>query len=143
MLLACAVGLRSFTQTGAKSFLLMWMERSPLPNFAVLSPSGFVCTFLPLLQAGARRDSLYQQGSGADCCPTSHSKQFYGLISSFCPSDPPASISCWEPKTPMNKTQGALSAGKHQCNIYRASLSCIICKKMLWGPQKTKKRHLL
>lgn len=33
----------------------------------------------------------------------------------------------------------ALSAGKHQCNVSRASLSCIICKKMLWRLRKTEK----
>lgn len=35
-----------------------------------------------------------------------------------------------------------LFAGKHQCSISRASFSCTICKKMLWGLQKTEKCHL-
>lgn len=56
MLLACAAGLRSFTQMGARSFLPISMARSPLPNFAVVSLSGFGCTFLPLPPAGERKD---------------------------------------------------------------------------------------
>lgn len=56
MLLACAAGLRSFTQMGARSFLPILMERSPLPNFAVVSLSDLVCTFLPLPPTGERKD---------------------------------------------------------------------------------------
>lgn len=100
MLLACAMSLRSLTQTDKEPPSHLGGDVTPhFLYFAVLSPSGFVCISLPLPWAEETKDRLYQLGSEGNCCPTSHPQQFCCLISSFCSSDTPATTYCWEPKT--------------------------------------------
>lgn len=109
MLLACTVDLRSFTQTGAKASFFMDEGHHflTLQSFPFLTFFSSFCAILPLPKVEQVGTACIIKALWLTAA-LHHSQQISRLMSSFCPSDPPATISCWESDFNTQNSEGTL-----------------------------------